>query len=33
MQDAKSWYNLGMAYLSHFFAASLDPEDLTRALR
>ena len=33
MSDTRSWYNLGTAYLSYFFAVSLDPEDLTRALR
>ena len=33
MGDARSWYNLGTAYLSFFFASSLDPDDLTRALR
>jgi hypothetical protein len=33
MRDTRSWYNLGTAYLSYFFAVSLDPEDLTRALR
>lgn len=33
MQDTRSWYNLGNAYMSHFFSVSFSREDLQRALR
>eukprot|EP00286_Rhodomonas_abbreviata_P021267 CAMPEP_0181309596 /NCGR_PEP_ID=MMETSP1101-20121128/12097_1 /TAXON_ID=46948 /ORGANISM="Rhodomonas abbreviata, Strain Caron Lab Isolate" /LENGTH=410 /DNA_ID=CAMNT_0023416089 /DNA_START=169 /DNA_END=1397 /DNA_ORIENTATION=+ len=33
MSDHKSWSNLGNAYMSFFFASSLDREDLFRALK
>lgn len=33
MADTQSWTNLGNAYMSYFFASSLDREDLFRALK
>ena len=33
MSDTQSWTNLGNAYMSYFFASSLDREDLFRALK
>ena len=33
MSDTQSWTNLGNAYMSYFFASSLDREDLLRALK
>jgi tetratricopeptide (TPR) repeat protein len=33
MSDTHSWTNLGNAYMSYFFASSLDREDLFRALK
>mmetsp|Transcript_48455 Transcript_48455/g.114406 ORF Transcript_48455/g.114406 Transcript_48455/m.114406 type:complete len:478 (+) Transcript_48455:93-1526(+) len=33
MGDEKSWSNLGNAYMSFFFASSLDRDDLLRALK
>ena len=32
MADTQSWTNLGNAYMSYFFASSLDREDLFRSL-